>query len=140
MAFTTKATVASFGGKLLKLSHPSTATGTDMSVYVYLPPQASSGPVPVLWYLSGLTCTPDNCAEKGFLQATASRRGLALVWPDTSPRGLNLPGEADSWDFGVGACYPTQISHGNSGHTQSPQAPASMWTRRTRSMRSITTC
>jgi len=107
MAFTTKATIASFGGKLLKLSHASAATGTDMAVSVYLPPQAASGgrKVPVLVYLSGLTCSPDNCAEKGFFQHGAARHGLAVVYPDTSPRGLDLPGIRDSWDFGEAASF-----------------------------------
>jgi S-formylglutathione hydrolase len=108
MAFTTKATIASFGGKLLKLTHQSTTTGTPMSLNLYLPPQALSSPttkVPLLIYLSGLTCTPDNCTEKGFFQHGASRAGLAVLYPDTSPRGLNLPGEKDAWDFGEAAGF-----------------------------------
>ncbi|KAK5654133.1 hypothetical protein OQA88_7564 [Cercophora sp. LCS_1] len=109
MPFTTKATIASFGGKLLKLSHPSSTTSTEMAVNVYLPPAAltSSSPtkVPVLVYLSGLTCSPENCSEKGFFQHGASRRGIAIVYPDTSPRGLNLPGEKDAWDFGEAASF-----------------------------------
>ncbi|KAJ9152127.1 S-formylglutathione hydrolase [Pleurostoma richardsiae] len=109
MAFETKATIASFGGKLLKLSHQSATTGTPMALNLFLPPQAlSSSPsakVPVLFYLSGLTCTPDNCTEKGFFQHGAAARGIALVWPDTSPRGLDLPGEKDSWDFGEAASF-----------------------------------
>ncbi|KAK0629873.1 esterase D [Bombardia bombarda] len=109
MAFTVKATIASFGGKLLKLSHPSSSTGTDMALNVFLPPQALDGKhtkVPVLIYLSGLTCSPDNCSEKGFFQHAAAQRGLAVVYPDTSPaRGLNLPGDHDSWDFGEAASF-----------------------------------
>ncbi|KAI8627389.1 carbohydrate esterase family 1 protein [Xylariaceae sp. FL1651] len=111
MGFETKATIATFGGQLLKLSHDSTSTKTPMSVYVYLPPAAlsSAGPskkkVPVLIYLSGLTCTPDNCAEKGFVHAAASRHGIAVVFPDTSPRGARIAGEDDSWDFGTGAGF-----------------------------------
>jgi S-formylglutathione hydrolase len=110
MAFTTKATIASFGGKLFKLSHQSTTTGTPMAVNLYLPPQALSSQsntkkVPVLIYLSGLTCTPENCSEKGFFQHRASQLGLAILYPDTSPRGLNLPGEKDAWDFGEGAGF-----------------------------------
>ncbi|KAK2073886.1 hypothetical protein P8C59_008130 [Phyllachora maydis] len=105
--FTTKATIANCGGKLLKLSHKSHATGCNMDVNVFLPPAALAGPtaVPVLFYLSGLTCTPQNCTEKGFFQRGAARRGLALVWPDTSPRGLGLAGEDDAWDFGTGAGF-----------------------------------
>jgi len=105
MAFTTKATIASFGGKLLKLSHASKTTGTDMAVSVYLPPQSATAKVPVLMYLSGLTCSPDNCSEKGFFQHGASQHGVAVVYPDTSPRGLGLPGEKDSWDFGEAASF-----------------------------------
>ena len=109
MGLTVKATIASFGGKLFKLSHPSSSTGTEMAVNLYLPPQAlkssQTKKVPVLIYLSGLTCSPENCSEKGFFQHGASKRGLAVVYPDTSPRGLNLPGEKDSWDFGEGAGF-----------------------------------
>lgn len=107
MPFTTKAKIASFGGTLYKLSHKSTSTGTEMNVNIFLPPQAlqSKTKVPVLLYLSGLTCTPDNCAEKGFFQHGCAAKGVALVLPDTSPRGLNYPGETDSWDFGAGASF-----------------------------------
>ncbi|KAI1777597.1 S-formylglutathione hydrol [Hypoxylon cercidicola] len=106
MAFETKATIATFGGKLLKLSHQSSSTGTPMNVNLYLPPAALQGTkVPVLIYLSGLTCTPENCSEKGFFQAHAARRGIAVVYPDTSPRGANIAGETDSWDFGAGAGF-----------------------------------
>lgn len=105
-AFTTKAVIRNFGGFLYKLSHKSTSTGTEMAVSIFLPPQCQSGPVPSLFYLSGLTCTPDNCSEKGFFQSSAARHhGLAIIYPDTSPRGLNLPGEKDSWDFGEGAGF-----------------------------------
>lgn len=112
MSFETKATIASFGGKLLKLSHESSTTGTPMAVNLYLPPSvassssgSSSKKVPVLIYLSGLTCTPDNCSEKGFLQAHAAKHDLAIVYPDTSPRGANIAGEDDSYDFGSGAGF-----------------------------------
>jgi len=105
MSFTTKATIASFGGKLLKLTHDASTTGCAMALNVYLPPQASSQKVPVLIYLSGLTCTGDNCAEKGFFQYAASQKGIAIVYPDTSPRGLKIQGEDDSWDFGTGAGF-----------------------------------
>ena len=106
MAFTTKATITTFGGRLLKLSHESPTTGTPMNLNLFLPPGASSSsPAPLLVYLSGLTCTPDNVTEKGFLHAHASKLGLALLFPDTSPRGLDLPGEHDSWDFGSAASF-----------------------------------
>ena len=86
MAFKTNATIVSFGGQLLKLSHESTTTSCTMALNLYLPPQAKSSEVPVLFYLSGLTCTGDNCAEKGFAQLTAAKHGIAIVYPDTSPR------------------------------------------------------
>jgi S-formylglutathione hydrolase len=86
--FDTTATIRCFGGRLLKLSHRSSVLGCQMALNVYLPRQAESGPLPVLFYLSGLTCTGDNCAEKGFFQrgASAGRNGIAIVYPDTSPR------------------------------------------------------
>src|SRR5438046_2567808 len=93
MSVTTKATIASFGGKLLKLSHNSTTTNCEMSFNLYLPPQAINDAhqkVPVLIYLSGLTCTPDNCSEKGFFQHGASKRGIAIVYPDTSPSAYTV--------------------------------------------------
>ena len=105
MAFTTTATISSFGGKLLKLKHNATATNCEMALNLFIPPQASSKKVPVLFYLSGLTCTGDNCSEKGFFQASASKKGIAVFYPDTSPRGLKIQGEDDSWDFGTGAGF-----------------------------------
>lgn len=106
MGFTTNATINAFGGKLLKLTHQSTTTSTPMNLNIFLPPQAtSSAPAPLLIYLSGLTCTPDNVTEKGFLHAHAARRGLALLFPDTSPRGTDLPGEHDAYDFGSAASF-----------------------------------
>jgi hypothetical protein len=92
MSFSTTATIASFGGKLLKLSHKSTSTNTDMALNLFLPPQAlkSGAKVPVLFYLSGLTCTGDNCSEKGFFQHGASEKGIAVVYPDTSPSMSDL--------------------------------------------------
>jgi S-formylglutathione hydrolase len=85
--FETTGTIASFGGKLLKLKHESSSTNTSMALNLYLPPQAqeSGAKVPVLFYLSGLTCTGDNCSEKGFFQHGASKKGIAVVYPDTSP-------------------------------------------------------
>ena len=88
MTFRTTATLASFGGTLLKLTHPARSTACDMALNLFLPPQALRNPlrkVPVLLFLSGLTCSGDNCAEKGFLQHRASERGVAVVYPDTSP-------------------------------------------------------
>ncbi|ROV94419.1 hypothetical protein VSDG_05933 [Cytospora chrysosperma] len=106
-SFEKRATIASFGGTLLKLTHQSTATGTPMNLNLYLPPKAAkeNKKVPVLIWLSGLTCTPDNCTEKGFFQHGASLHNIAVLYPDTSPRGLDLPGEKDAWDFGEAASF-----------------------------------
>ncbi len=76
-----------------------------MTFGVYLPPQAAAGPVPVLYWLSGLTCTHENFTTKAGAQRVAAELGIALVMPDTSPRGVNLPGEDDSYDFGSGAGF-----------------------------------
>ncbi|KAG8424395.1 hypothetical protein J3459_002543 [Metarhizium acridum] len=106
MAFTTNATIASFNGRILKLTHQSSSTSTPMNLNLFLPNTASpSNPAPLLIYLSGLTCTPDNVTEKGFLHAHASPLNLALLYPDTSPRGTNLPGEHDAYDFGSAASF-----------------------------------
>ncbi|MCJ1437362.1 hypothetical protein MMC27_006749 [Xylographa pallens] len=108
MAFQTKATIASFGGQLLKLTHAAKTTSCDMALNLFLPPAATLNPlhkVPVLFFLAGLTCTGDNGAEKGFFQHGAAQRGIAVVYPDTSPRGLNIAGEDDTYDFGSGAGF-----------------------------------
>jgi len=109
MSFKTTATIASFGGKLLKLTHDAKTTGCEMALNLYLPPQigakSAENKTPVLFYLAGLTCTGDNGAEKGFFQYGASQKGVAIVYPDTSPRGLKIQGEDDSWDFGTGAGF-----------------------------------
>ncbi|MCJ1234227.1 hypothetical protein MMC14_002186 [Varicellaria rhodocarpa] len=108
MSLQTKATIASFGGKLLKLTHNALTTKCEMALNLYLPPQTitnSIHKVPVLFYLAGLTCTGDNGAEKGFFQHGASQRGIAVVFPDTSPRGLKIEGEDESYDFGTGAGF-----------------------------------
>ena len=106
MSFETQGTIADFGGKLLKLSHQSKACNCEMKLNLFLPGSASSSkPAPVLFYLAGLTCTGDNGAEKGFFQAKASEKGIAVVYPDTSPRGLGIEGEDESYDFGSGAGF-----------------------------------
>lgn len=93
MSVTTSATIASFGGKLLKLAHNSSVIGGEMKFNLYLPPQAANGgsKIPLLIYLSGLTCTAENCSEKGFFQHGASKKGIAVLYPDTSPSTLYLP-------------------------------------------------
>ncbi|KAL2437084.1 S-formylglutathione hydrolase [Exophiala dermatitidis] len=108
MSVTTLATIASFGGKLLKLSHKASTTGCEMKFNLYLPPQATTNSlhkVPLFIWLSGLTCTADNCSEKGFFQHGASKKGIAILYPDTSPRSVGIQGEDDSWDFGTGAGF-----------------------------------
>jgi S-formylglutathione hydrolase len=94
-----------FGGVQYVHRHQSRETGTPMRFALYLPPQASAGPVPVLWYLSGLTCTEENFTVKAGAQRAAARHGMALVAPDTSPRGAAIEGEDDSYDFGTGAGF-----------------------------------
>ncbi|MFK8185379.1 MAG: S-formylglutathione hydrolase [Phormidesmis sp.] len=95
----------SFGGTTRFYSHRSQACDCDMNLAVYVPPQVEDGPVPVLYYLSGLTCTEKNFIEKAGAQRYAAEHGLMLVAPDTSPRGVNLPGEDENWDFGSGAGF-----------------------------------
>ncbi|HHL21133.1 MAG TPA: S-formylglutathione hydrolase [Aliiroseovarius sp.] len=90
---------ASFGGVQGVYTHASTACGCDMTFGLYLPPEARAGKVPLLWYLSGLTCTHENAMVKAGLQHHAARRGLAVIFPDTSPRG---PGVADDDDYALG--------------------------------------
>jgi S-formylglutathione hydrolase len=82
-----------FGGVQAVYSHESRETGTNMRFGVFLPPHAEAGSVPVLYWLSGLTCTEENFIVKAGAQRVAAELGLALVVPDTSPRGLELPGE-----------------------------------------------
>ena len=95
----------SFGGTTRFYSHYSKTCNCDMNLAVYMPPQADSQPVPVLYYLSGLTCTEKNFIEKAGAQRYAAEHGLLLVAPDTSPRGVDIPGEEESWDFGTGAGF-----------------------------------
>lgn len=85
--------------------HASAATGTDMRFGVYRPPGARRGPVPVLYYLAGLTCTEETFMIKAGAQRLAAELGLMLVTPDTSPRGAGIPGEDDHWDFGSAAGF-----------------------------------
>jgi S-formylglutathione hydrolase len=94
-----------FGGIQGVYRHESSATGTAMAFAVYQPPQAVRGPVPVLYWLSGLTCTWANFTEKAGAQRYAARHGLMIVAPDTSPRGTDFPGEHDAYDFGSGAGF-----------------------------------
>lgn len=85
--------------------HDSGETGTPMQFAVYTPPGAESGPVPVLWFLSGLTCTEENFIVKAGAQRYAAEHGMMLVAPDTSPRGAGIDGEDDDYDFGTSAGF-----------------------------------
>ncbi|SFZ76605.1 S-formylglutathione hydrolase [Chitinimonas taiwanensis] len=96
---------ACFGGVQRFYQHAAREIGLDMRFSVYLPPQAQQGPVPGLLYLAGLTCTEETFMIKAGAQRYAAEHGLALIAPDTSPRGANLPGDSESWDFGVGAGF-----------------------------------
>ncbi|HLF32229.1 MAG TPA: S-formylglutathione hydrolase [Xanthomonadales bacterium] len=94
-----------FGGEQQRVRHASKACNCDMVFGIYLPPQAVKQPVPVLYWLSGLTCTDENFMQKAGAQRMAAELGLAIVCPDTSPRGTNFSGEHDSYDFGSGAGF-----------------------------------
>ncbi|MDG1431365.1 MAG: S-formylglutathione hydrolase, partial [Paracoccaceae bacterium] len=109
-----------FGGVQGVYTHSSTATGTDMTFGLFLPEEAQDGPVPILWYLSGLTCTHENAMVKAGAQAWAAEQGIALVFPDTSPRGEGVPND-DAYDLGQGAGFYVNA-------TQSPwSANFKMW-------------
>jgi S-formylglutathione hydrolase len=96
----------SFGGTQAVYRHASRATGTEMVFSAYLPPQAQQGRCPVVWYLSGLTCTHANVTEKGQFQRVCAELGLVFIAPDTSPRGPGVPDDPDgAWDFGLGAGF-----------------------------------
>ena len=106
----------SHGGRQLVLKHDSSACGCEMTFSVFLPPQAAQGSkLPVVWYLSGLTCTHANVTEKGEYRAACAELGLIFVAPDTSPRGEGVA-DAEEWDFGKGAGFYVNA-------TQDPWAP-----------------
>lgn len=105
----------SFGGWQDVYRHSSTVLNCPMNFGVYLPPQAATQSCPVIYWLSGLTCTEQNFITKAGAQQYAAHYGVIVVAPDTSPRGCNLPGEDDSWDLGTGAGFYVNA-------TQSPWA------------------
>ncbi len=90
-----------FGGAQGVYRHASNATGTEMTFGLFLPEEAEHGPVPVLWYLSGLTCTHENAMVKAGAQGWAAEHGIALVFPDTSPRGEGVADD-EAYDLGQG--------------------------------------
>ena len=96
----------SHGGVQGVYKHPSGETGTEMTFSVYVPPHQDGAKLPVIWYLSGLTCTHANVTEKGEFRAACAELGLIFVAPDTSPRGENVPGDPEkAYDFGLGAGF-----------------------------------
>ena len=107
MTLKTVSEVKSHGGVQGVYAHASATTGTDMTFSVFMPPQPEKGePLPVLWYLSGLTCTHANVTEKGEFRAACAEAGIIFVAPDTSPRGEGVPDDSDgAWDFGLGAGF-----------------------------------
>ena len=104
-----------FGGVQGVYAHAAQATGTEMTFGLFLPPQAQTCPVPVLWFLSGLTCTHENAVVKAGAQAHAAAAGIALVFPDTSPRGEGVADDP-AFDLGQGAGFYVNA-------TQPPWAP-----------------
>ncbi len=104
-ALITRSEQACFGGTMGFYTHQSAATGTAMNFAVFQPPRAGQAMLPALYYLAGLSCTDETFMIKAGAQRLAAKLGLVLVACDTSPRGLDLPGEADDWDFGVGAGF-----------------------------------
>jgi len=95
-----------FGGQQQQFKHASTTLNCDMVFSIFLPPQAESSKVPVLYWLSGLTCTDQNFVTKAGAQRYASEHGIAIVCPDTSPRGDGVADDPDgAWDFGLGAGF-----------------------------------
>ena len=107
MAIETVSETRSHGGIQGVYRHASSATHTDMVFSVFIPPQPEKGePMPVLWYLSGLTCTHANVTEKGEFRAACAEHGIIFIAPDTSPRGADVPDDPEGlWDFGQGAGF-----------------------------------
>lgn len=104
-----------FDGTQGVYSHSSTATGTEMTFGLFLPSEAADGPVPLIWYLSGLTCTHENAMVKAGAQAWCAEQGIAIVFPDTSPRGEGVADD-DAYDLGQGAGFYIDA-------TEAPWAP-----------------
>ncbi len=117
---TTVSENACFGGTQGVYTHASEVCGCDMTFGLFMPPEAEEGPVPILWYLSGLTCTHENAMVKAGAQAWAAEQGIALVFPDTSPRGEGVAND-DAYDLGQGAGFYVDA-------TQDPWSPHfKMW-------------
>ena len=100
-----------FNGNQLKFSHQSDVLNCEMTFSIYLPPQAEEKTVPLIYWLSGLTCTDDNFVQKAGAQRYASEAGVAIVCPDTSPRGEDVPDDPEgAYDFGLGAGFYVNAS------------------------------
>lgn len=105
MTLETVSTAKAHGGVQGVYRHLSTETKGAMTFAVFVPPHEEGEKLPVLWYLSGLTCTHANCMDKGEYRRLAAELGLIVVLPDTSPRGETVPDEKDNWQFGQGAGF-----------------------------------
>ncbi len=106
MSFETVSQARCFGGTQFVYRHVSRETNTPMRLAVFVPPQAKTSKVPVVWFLSGLTCTEENFTVKAGAQRVASELGLILIAPDTSPRGEGVPDDSEgAYDFGLGAGF-----------------------------------
>ena len=106
MTIETVSEAKSHGGAQGVYRHASAATGTDMVFSVFVPDHEPGAKLPVLWYLSGLTCTHANVTEKGEYRAACAEHGIIFVAPDTSPRGEGVPDDSEgAWDFGLGAGF-----------------------------------
>ena len=117
-----------FGGRQLTYRHASKACACDMRFACYLPPAAERGPVPALYWLSGLTCTEENFSVKSGAQRYAAELGIALIIPDTSPRGVNLPGENDFMKISVGFTTQSAVASARSSAiVLGASSPSTMW-------------
>lgn len=105
MTLNTISEIKSHGGVQGVYSHVSTSCNCEMTFAVFVPPQAATVKCPVLWYLSGLTCSHQNVMDKGEYRQMAAEKGIIIVCPDTSPRGDDVPDEPDNWQFGKGAGF-----------------------------------
>lgn len=106
MTLETVSTNVAFGGVQGVYRHASAATGTDMTFSVYVPPHEKGALLPIVWFLSGLTCTHANVTEKGEFRRACAELGLIFIAPDTSPRGEGVPDDAEAaYDFGLGAGF-----------------------------------
>lgn len=106
----------SFGGQQSVWTHASSSTGTEMTFAVFVPP--GTGPFPVLWYLSGLTCTHQNVMDKGEYRRLAAELGVMVVCPDTSPRGDGVTAHDDNWQLGCGAGFYVDATQPDYRHFQ----------------------